>query len=84
VNSLLISPNPAKETFLVSFQLNNSTHLKMQVVDVLGKNMATITNDNLTIGYYQMPINCASWSSGTYFLRIESGEGNAVKKISKE
>ncbi len=84
MNSLMISPNPAKETFLVSFQLNNSTQLKMQVVDVLGRNIATIANDNFAIGYYQLPINCALWSSGTYFLRIESGEGNVVKKLSKQ
>lgn len=70
MEKLNIAPNPAKDEFLVSFPqaLQKSGNLRMY--DMLGRlHYETI----LPPGSRQTTLSCASWKSGIYLVRCQSG-----------
>ena len=84
LNSISIVPNPASNQCLVSFDLTDKTHLKMEMVDVLGRKLFNVTDDNFNNGHHQLILNLSALSNGIYFLKIENNQNRFVKKIVKE
>ena len=80
VEALTIFPNPASNQLNLSFVSPNNTNPKIEIYNVVGKNMY---NENLTdfSGNYTKTINIESWAEGIYFLKITSSNGISVKKI---
>ncbi len=81
-NDLQVSvfPNPTRDEFIVqSSKYMAGKKIMLKVVDTYGKEMlnkqVTAVNTKLEAGF---------WSSGIYFLRIETVDGVVVKKLVKE
>ena len=68
ISSLLIYPNPAKNTLIIDGDYTSAT-----IYTVFGK--AVLTAD------YQKNIDVADLSSGVYFIHINTNNGITVKKI---
>jgi len=67
-------PNPFNSTTSINFRVNVTSHVKMIVYDLLGKQIKIITNQNYTPGYYQIPWNGddnngTQMPSGIYFVK---------------
>jgi hypothetical protein len=48
---------------------------------VLGRQIATLVNENLTPGTYEAKWEASNLASGMYFYKLTSGEFTAVKKM---
>lgn len=78
-NTIAIFPNPISDKFSVSNSLNAGGSLTIRISDVRGIVVKTIQN---AVAY--QTIDIADLTDGVYFLRIETSEGEVIKKIVKE
>lgn len=78
-------PNPfnpsTKITFTIPAGTANFTGARLQVFDILGREVATLVNKNLTPGIYNVDFNAAGLSSGIYFYRLTFGKYSQTKKM---
>ncbi|MDD3558910.1 MAG: T9SS type A sorting domain-containing protein [Ignavibacterium sp.] len=58
-----------------------STTTKLIVYDILGREIATLVNEYLQPGNYEVEFNAKGLSSGVYYYRIESGNYSDTKKM---
>lgn len=74
-------PNPFNPSTKISFSLPKSSFVKMVVYDVTGKEAASLVNENLNSGTYEVDFNASKLTSGVYFCRITAGGFTDVKKM---
>ncbi|OGU65080.1 MAG: hypothetical protein A2W30_05195 [Ignavibacteria bacterium RBG_16_36_9] len=53
----------------------------IKVYDILGREVATLVNEEKPAGTYQVSFDASSLSSGIYFYRLKSGEFEQTKKF---
>jgi plastocyanin len=76
LKSFLIKPNPS--SFSLNIELpNNITNAKVEVYDVLGKQ---IYNKEIT----KTPIDIADWSRGVYLVRVSTSNATHTKRFVKQ
>jgi hypothetical protein len=51
------------------------------VYNVLGKEVATLLNEEKNAGLYEVTFDATDFSSGIYFYKIEAGNFVATKKM---
>ncbi len=78
-------PNPfnpsTKIRFSIPSNLSNAGLTTLSVFDVLGNEVATLVNDNLSSGTYEVDFNASGLSSGVYFYSIKTGNNSISKKM---
>jgi len=78
-------PNPFNPVTKINYDLPVSGHVTIKIYDMLGKEVATLVNDNMDAGRYSAIFNGASatggLASGMYFYKIMAGSFTAVKKM---
>ena len=80
--SLTVMPNPAKEEFIVSYQLNEAGPVQITLHNTMGQVVRTINYTDQAIGHYQLPMSIkGDKASGLYFIQIRSGNNSTTKKI---
>lgn len=65
-------PNPFNPNTTIKFDIAKSQFVKLIVYNMLGEQVSTLVNQNLTPGSYSLDFDASSLSSGMYFYRIES------------
>ena len=53
----------------------------LKVYDVLGREVATLVNEEKVQGVYSVTFDASTLSSGVYFYKINSGNYSEVKKM---
>jgi hypothetical protein len=53
----------------------------LRIYDVLGSEIATLVNQILPAGNYEVEFNAIALPSGIYFYRIQAGPFNKTKKM---
>jgi hypothetical protein len=74
-------PNPFNPSTSISFAIPRSSFVSLQVYDVLGREIATLVNENLEAGSYKAEWNAAGQPSGVYFYRLTAGEFTDIGKM---
>lgn len=74
-------PNLFNPVTKISFELPNDAKVKLVVYDLLGREIKSIVNSQLTTGKYTFEFNGNNFSSGVYFYKFEAGEFSAVKRM---
>lgn len=74
-------PNPFNPKTDIQFSIPRSSRTTLKIYDVLGREVATLVNDNLGPGRYKVSFDASSVPSGVYFYRIVASEFSAVKKM---
>jgi len=74
-------PNPFNPTTAISYQLPAYSHVSLKVYDVLGKEVATLVNENKPAGNYKIEFNAGKLVSGIYFYTIQAGTFIQTKKL---
>lgn len=74
-------PNPFNPATRLQFSIVRSSNVKLQIFDLLGREVATLINEARNAGTYTAQFNASNLPSGIYFARLESGEKQAVKKL---
>jgi len=66
---------------MISYELPKSGLISIKVYDVLGKEIATLVNEVKNAGKYTVEFDGMTFSSGTYFYRLESNGTIMTKKM---
>ncbi|MEJ2614871.1 MAG: T9SS type A sorting domain-containing protein, partial [Ignavibacteriaceae bacterium] len=74
-------PNPFNPVTNIEFQTVNSGPVVLKVFDILGKEVATLINEEKPAGSYTIKFIASALPSGVYFYRLQSGSYSATKKL---
>ncbi len=74
-------PNPFNPVTTISFSIPKNQNVTLKVYDVLGKEAATLVNQELTTGQYNVTLNAGSLGSGIYFYTLSAGDFTETKKM---
>jgi PKD repeat protein len=74
-------PNPFNPETIIKFDVPKTQLIGLKVFDVMGKEIAVLLNENLTPGTYQYSWNASEFSSGVYYLRMETNGFMDTKKL---
>jgi hypothetical protein len=64
-------PNPFNPTTTLPFVIGHLSFVTLNVYDVLGKEVATLVNEEKSQGEYEVEFSGAGLTSGIYFYRLE-------------
>lgn len=81
--SISIYPNPANQTAILSYHLNKKGNVKVELVDLLGKKVMDIANNNQAEGDYFVELSKQQYAinSGIYFVKLSVDGTTTTKKI---
>ena len=74
-------PNPFNPTTTISWQAPAAGWQTLKIYDVLGKEIATLVNEERPAGSYKMNFDASDLTSGIYFYKIQIGSYIQVKKM---
>jgi len=74
-------PNPFNPSTAVSFQLPVASQVRLVVYDLLGREVATLVNEQKAAGVYTVPFDATGLASGTYVYRVQAGSFVESKKM---
>jgi hypothetical protein len=74
-------PNPFNPSTTISFSLPAKSYVVLKVYDMLGKEVATLIQKELSSGNHIQQWNASNVSSGVYFYRLEAGVFMDTKKL---
>ncbi|MBN1632607.1 MAG: T9SS type A sorting domain-containing protein, partial [Ignavibacteria bacterium] len=74
-------PNPFNSVTKIKFDIHQSSNIKLVVYDILGKEIATLVNEKLNAGSYEVNWNASNYASGVYFCRLTTEDYTNVKKM---
>lgn len=76
-------PNPFNPTTKIKFSIPNNaeTPVVLKVYDLIGREVATLVNQNLKAGEYEVVFNAENLTSGIYFYKLETPEYSSVKRM---
>jgi hypothetical protein len=74
-------PNPFNPSTMIRYQLPKSSLVTLKVFDMLGREVATLVNEQKEAGYYEIQWNAKTCASGVYFYMIRAGEYNKTMKL---
>lgn len=73
--------NPFNPSTKISFSIKEEGLVILKVYDVLGKEVATLVNENKPEGYYEVEFDASHLPSGMYVYSIQAGEFAESKKM---
>jgi hypothetical protein len=74
-------PNPANNSFLLSYKIPKTSRINLSVIDISGKVLKEVLNSLCEPGEYNVNINSSELIEGIYFCRLETDYGYSIKKI---
>jgi len=63
-------PNPFNPSTVIPFQMGAASVVKIQVFDMLGRNVATLVDDVMPAGNHTVRFDGSGLSSGVYMVRM--------------
>jgi hypothetical protein len=78
-------PNPFNPSTRISFSLAVDSKVSLKIFDVLGQEVASLINQDLTQGVHTYDFNAAGINSGVYFYKLEATgvNGNEFTDVKK-
>ena len=82
-------PNPFNPTTKIKYtiptaiirQAQSEVFASLNIYDVLGNEIATLVNEEKSVGSYQVEFDGAELTSGIYFYRLRAGNFTETKKM---
>jgi len=74
-------PNPFNPSTQIKFSIKETGLVSLKIYDVLGSEIATIVNKELSTGTYTYSFDGSGLASGIYFYRLESGSFIQTNKM---
>ena len=74
-------PNPFNPTTNIRFDIPRSTQIKLIIYDALGREVATLINEKLSAGSYEVDWNGSGYPSGVYFYKLETETFKQTKRM---
>jgi Subtilase family/Secretion system C-terminal sorting domain len=74
-------PNPFNPSVAVPVTLASAADVKLRVFDILGRQVASVSNGQMTAGTHTLSWTAEGVSSGVYFLRVTAGPMSSTQKV---
>jgi hypothetical protein len=74
-------PNPFNPTTKIKYEIPEMSFVTIKVYDVLGKEIATLVNEEKPYGNFEVEFNGHGLASGIYYYRIMAGNFLQTKKM---
>ncbi|MGE5400914.1 MAG: T9SS type A sorting domain-containing protein [Ignavibacteriales bacterium] len=74
-------PNPFNPTTNIEFKVSNSGLVSLKIFDLLGREIATLLNEEKPAGDYKIQFNGRNLSSGVYFYQLKAGGFTSTKQF---
>jgi hypothetical protein len=74
-------PNPFNPSTTIKYSIPKASFVTLRVYDILGREVATLVNEEKPAANYEIKFNANNLSSGVYFYRIAAGNFISTKKF---
>lgn len=74
-------PNPFTLGTKIKFQVSKLSIVKVMVCDILGREVTTLVNEQLSPGSYVVDFNGSNFPAGTYLYKLETDKNVEMKKM---
>ncbi len=74
-------PNPFNPTTTIEFALPKQSNVTLKLFDILGREVATLVDDELESGVHKINFDAQDLASGIYFYRIHAEGFLKTKKL---
>lgn len=74
-------PNPFNPVTKINFSIPKNENVNLKVYDVLGNELVTLVNGDLSTGSYSVDFDGSKYSSGIYFYTLISGSFKETKRM---
>jgi hypothetical protein len=74
-------PNPFNPTTTITYNLAKASNVRLVVYNTLGKEVATLANEQKSAGTYRAEFNSNGLPSGIYFYKLNAGNYSEVRKM---
>ena len=74
-------PNPFNPSTIIKYHIPELSFATLKVYDVLGNEIATLVNEEKSIGSFEINFDATGLPSGIYFYRLQAGSFVEAKKM---
>lgn len=74
-------PNPFNPSTIIRFTVPEAGHVSLKVFDLLGREIATLLNEERAAGTHRVSFDAGRLPSGVYFYKLESAGKVAIQKM---
>jgi photosystem II stability/assembly factor-like uncharacterized protein len=74
-------PNPFNPITSMQYTIGSRQFVTLKVYDLLGREVATLVNEEKPAGEYEVEFNGATLPSGIYFYQLKAGQYSETKKM---
>ncbi len=74
-------PNPFNNSTKIAYQVKELGVVTLKIVDMMGKEVATLVNEHKVKGEYSVEWNANGLAGGIYFCRLQNGRKGEVRKM---
>ncbi len=74
-------PNPFNPTTNITYTLNESSHVQLDVYSVNGQHIETLAQGSQAPGAYTVTFDAGSLSSGVYIYKLQAGAATEIRKM---
>jgi len=74
-------PNPFNPITSIEYSIPLDSHVSLKVYDILGNEVATLVNESILPGSYQVSFDASGLASGVYFYRLQTGIYSQSRKM---
>jgi photosystem II stability/assembly factor-like uncharacterized protein len=74
-------PNPFNPTTIIAYQIPQTKFVTLKVYDILGREVATLVNEEKSAGSYEVQFTANGLTSGIYFYQLKAGDYTETKKM---
>ena len=74
-------PNPFNPATEIRYQMSEVSHVTLKVFDILGREVATLVNEQKSPGTYTVQWDATGNASGVYIYRLTAGSYSSTRKL---
>ena len=74
-------PNPFNPTTRINFVSPLTSHVSLKIYNILGQEVATLVNDEMKTGSYEVTWDASGFPSGVYFYWLTAGAFAETRKL---
>jgi hypothetical protein len=74
-------PNPFNPNTNIKWQIDERNFVQLKIYDVLGNEVATLVNEEMPAGFYEIDFNASGMASGIFFYTLSAGNRSITKKM---
>ena len=74
-------PNPFNPTLHIKIGVEQKSHTKVEIIDLLGRHVATLVDREMSSGLHQVQWNATGLASGVYYIRAKTSHESTVRKV---